>query len=186
MLQTFGKDIFMNAWGFCLLLMFLMLAFIRDPQTPVPPTIPPPGNLAVMIAWEPGPIDVDLWLTGPGQDIATGYSHKGGKLISLLRDDLGTTNDTGPINVENAFGRETPAGEYAINVHCFSCSGATVVYVEVALGRSAAGMSLLFKGSVELKPKQERTVVRFRLDQDGNVIPGSVHHVYRPLREAGK
>ena len=186
MIHIVGKDLFLNCMAFCLLILIIILPYINDPKPPTPETRPPPGNLAVMIAWPEGPIDVDLWLTGPGQDIATGYSHKGGKLISLLRDDLGTANDAGPINVENAFARETPAGEYAINVHCFACSGTTVVYVEVALGRSAAGMSLLFKGSVELKPKQERTVVRFRLDQDGNVIPGSVHHVYRPLREAGK
>lgn len=186
MIHIVGKDLFMNCMAFCLLILILILPFIRDPQTPVPPTVPPPGNLAVMIAWVPGPIDVDLWLTGPGQDIATGYSHKGGKLISLLRDDRGIINDASPVNVENAFARETPSGEYAINVHCFACSGPTVVYVEVALGRSAAGMSLVFKGSVEIRPKEERTVIRFRLDGKGNVILGSVNHVYRPLREAGK
>lgn len=185
MIHIAARDLWMNCMAFCLLILILILPFINDPakNTPNPP---PPGNLAVMITWAPGPIDVDLWLTGPGQDIATGYSHKGGKLISLLRDDLGTTNDASPVNVENAFARETPAGEYAINVHCFSCYGPTEVYVEVALGRSAAGMHLIFRGSVTINPKEERTVIRFRLDNNINVVPGSVNHAFRELRGANK
>lgn len=185
MINVVGRDLFLNALGFVLLLLILMLPFINDPKKDTP-NPPPPGNLAITIAWAPGPVDVDLWCTGPGQDIATGYSHKDGLRCALLRDDLGTTNDASPINVENAFGRETPAGEYAINVHCFSCSGPTTVYVEVALGRSAAGMSLIFKGSVTINPKEERTVIRFRLDGKGNVVPGSVNRVYRELRSANK
>lgn len=186
MINIVGRDVFLNAWGFCLLLLFLMLAFIRDPTTPKPPQVPPPGIMAVTISWEPGPYDVDLWVTAPGQDIATGYSHKGGKIWSLLRDDLGTSNDGSPLNQENAYARETPAGEWCINVHGFSIDHPVKVYVEVALGRSAAGMRLIFKGTVTIHPKQEITVFRFRLDDDGRVIPGSVNHVYRPLREAGK
>jgi len=142
--------------------------------------------MAVSISWEPGPLDVDLWVTGPGQDIATGYSHKAGKLWSLLRDDLGTANDDSPINQENAFARETPAGEWVVNVHGFSIDHPVQVYVEIALGRSAEGMVLLYKGTVTIKPKQEITVQRFRLDMDGNVVRGSENHVYKELRSANK
>jgi hypothetical protein len=165
---------------------FITLPLINPPANDNPVSAKPPGNLAVSIAWKQGPIDVDLWLTGPGQDIATGYSHKAGKLISLLRDDLGTANDSSPVNMENAFARETPAGEYVVNVHCYHCDGPTMVHVEVALGRSAEAMHLLVSTEIELTPKQERTVIRFRLDGEGNVVPGSVNHVAKELRSAGK
>lgn len=153
-----------------------------NPPADAAKSIPPPGNLAISIAWPAGNDDVDLWATGPGQDIATGYSHKAGKLISLLRDDLGIANDASPINAENAFARETPAGEYAINIHGFRLTGPVMVHVEVALGRSAEAMTLLVSTEILVNPGQEITVIRFRLDGDGNVVPGSENRVFRPLR----
>lgn len=164
---------------------FLVLPQINPRSDPSQST-PPPGVMAVTISWAPGPIDVDVWLSAPSEKVAVGYSHKAGEVWSLLRDDLGTSNDNSPINQENAYARETPPGEYVVNVHCFSCRGATAVYIEVALGRSAETMRLIFKGEVTIAPKEERTVVRFRLDDEAQVIRGSVNHVFVPLRSVGK
>lgn len=186
-----------HVWLFAFVDVLLVLTFVLsafaflvlpqiNPPADAAKSIPPPGNLAISIAWPAGNDDVDLWATGPGQDIATGYSHKAGKLISLLRDDLGITNDASPINAENAFARETPAGEYAINIHGFRLTGPVMVHVEVALGRSAEAMTLLVSAEILVQPGQEITVIRFRLDGDGNVIRGSENRVFRPLREAGK
>jgi hypothetical protein len=164
---------------------FLVLPQINPKSDPSQST-PPPSVMAVTISWEPGPIDVDLWVAAPGQKIAVGYSHKSGEVWSLLRDDLGTSNDSSPINQENAYARITPPGEYVVNVHCFSCLGPTDVYVEVAMGRSAGSMRMLYKGTITINVKEERTVIRFRLDDKGYVVPGSVNRVFIPLRSAGK
>ncbi|HEU4984955.1 MAG TPA: hypothetical protein VFT58_04895 [Nitrososphaera sp.] len=166
---------------FLILLAFLLLI---NPPTKEAEDTTAPGNMSVTAAWQEGPIDVDLWLTGPGQPKATGYSNRGGSLFNLLRDDLGTYSDPLPFNFENAFSRGLPAGEYVINLHCFACPANVEVSVEVSMGERGQRQKLLFKDVVELRPKQERTVVRFRLDGNSNVVSGSVNQVYTPLRSA--
>jgi hypothetical protein len=138
-----------------------------------------PGNLVASAAWPAGSTDVDMWVSGPG-DKAVGYKNKSGKVWSLLRDDLGTANDSTPLNYESAYTRGLPDGEYAINVHCYSCTSATPVYVEVRLAEG----SLVFRGTVNLKPKQERTAIRFRV-AGGAVVVGSESRVFKKMRGDG-
>jgi hypothetical protein len=142
----------------------------------------PPGNMMVAIAWPDGPNDVDLWVTGPGLAQAVGYSNRGSTLWNLLRDDLGNAGDATPVNFENAFSRGTPPGEYIVNIHCYSCDGTTPVRVEVRI----AGGALIADETVGLEPSQEKTVVRFKLDGSGQVVPGSTSKVYAPLRTGKK
>ncbi|CAM5389511.1 hypothetical protein ATER59S_01876 [Aquamicrobium terrae] len=142
----------------------------------------PAGSIAVTIVWPEGPHDVDLWVTGPGEPVAVGYSNKSGKVWSLLRDDLGSAGDSSPVNMENAFARATPAGEYVINIHGYSLKhGPVPVYVEVSLNGQ-----LLVKTTLDLAPMQERTVIRFRLNDSGRIVPGSESRVFKPLRSARK
>lgn len=140
----------------------------------------PPGSISVLACWPEGPIDVDLWVDAPGQSKPTGYSTKSGEVWSLLRDDLGTTGDSSSINCENAFARATPTGEYVVNIHGYSLpTGPIPVRVEVALnGR------LLVQETMTLQPKQERTVIRFTLDDSGSVTGNN--KVLKPLRSAKK
>ena len=147
----------------------------------------PPGNVIVHIVWPNGNIDVDLWLWGPGEIAPVGYSHKSGQLWNLLRDDTGITSDLSGINYENAFTRGVPAGEYVINVHCYSCGIALPVLVklEVAVKVTPQGyLKPLVYTEVELvKQGEELTMVRFKLDKNGDLVPGSMSHLYEPLRE---
>jgi hypothetical protein len=142
----------------------------------------PAGNLMAAAAWPAGPTDVDLWVSGPGMTKAVGYSNKSSQIWNLLRDDLGNANDPTPVNFENAFSRGLPAGEYAINVHCFSCGDEVPVHVEVRIASGA----LITEETVTLRPKQEKTVVRFMLDANGHIVPGSMNQVFKPLRSDGK
>lgn len=135
-----------------------------------------PGALVAIANWPAGSHDVDLWVSSPG-DQGVGYKRKSGRVWSLLRDDLGTANDQTPINAEFATTRGLPDGEYAVNVHCYSCSSATPVFVEVRL----ADGGLVFRGSVDLVPKQERTAVRFRV-AGGAVVLGSASSVFKKIR----
>jgi hypothetical protein len=108
-----------------------------------------------------------------------GYSRKSGAIWALLRDDMGIVNDVSPINCESAFARATPAGEYVINVHGYSLPGAMSVHIEVSFDGS-----LLVSTNMDLKPRQERTVVRFTLDGQGKIVSGSQSQVFKPLRSA--
>lgn len=149
-------------------------------------TAAPPGTMSVVIAWPEGPIDVDLWVKAPGQRSATGYSNRGGSVVNLLRDDLGTSDDPMPLNMEHAYTRGLPAGEYIINVHGFSVPvGAVDVAVEVRKGALGERQAMLFRETVRVANRQEVTVVRFRLDKRGDVVPGSVNHVFKAIRIAG-
>ncbi|WP_210422001.1 hypothetical protein [Rhizobium sp. S9] len=136
-----------------------------------------PGNLVASAAWPAGAIDVDLWVQ-QGNDRAVGYSNKSGRVWSLLRDDLGTANDDTPINMESAFTRGLPDGEYAVNVRCYGCAKVPVpVSVEVRLAEGG----VIWRGTVSLmKDKQERTAIRFRM-AGGQVVAGSASQVFKQM-----
>jgi hypothetical protein len=150
-----------------------------NPKAKDQEALPPPGTIAVQACWPNGPTDVDLWVFGPKDDKAIGYSRKSGPVWSLLFDDMGTVNDDGPTNCEDAFARSTPAGEYIINVHGYSLPAPLAVSVKISLNGS-----LLDKTSLELRPKQERTVLRFKLDGQGKLIDGSENRVFKAIRSA--
>jgi hypothetical protein len=53
----------------------------------------------------------------PGH-VPVGYSNKGGLIMNLLRDDLGT-NDPNSLHYENQYSRGVPPGEYTVNLRLF-------------------------------------------------------------------
>jgi hypothetical protein len=173
------RDLLMNMLLGLTALVVLVLAQI-NPIAKNQESLPPPGTIAVLACWPPGPIDVDVWVSDPKDTKPVGYSRKSGLVWSLLRDDMGIVNDDSPINCESAFARSTPAGEYVVNIHGYSILGPSVsVHVEVALNGN-----FLTKADMGLRPKQERTVIRFKLDGQGNLVPGSENKVFKQLRSA--
>ena len=175
----FRDFLFIALLGFMALVVW-MLPHLNPPTNDA--DIETPGTLSVTIAWQEGPIDVDLWVHGPDQTRPVGYSNRGGKTWNLLRDDLGTAGDRMPFNMEHAFTRGLPAGEYIINAHCFGCGEPALVAFEVRKGNASGKQTLLFQGNATLTHKQEKTLVRFKVGANGNIIPGSVSMVRRPLR----
>ncbi|MBZ9807713.1 hypothetical protein [Mesorhizobium sp. ESP-6-2] len=172
------RDLLMNMLLGLTALVVLVLAQINPVAKDNPDTLPPPGNIAVLVCWPQGPTDVDTWLGAPG-DKPVGYSRKSGFVWALLRDDMGTVNDASPVNCESAFARVTPAGEFAVNIHGYSLPQTVSVHVEVSMnGR------LLVSTDMELRAKQERTVIRFTLDGKDDIVPGSTNQVFKPLRSA--
>lgn len=144
--------------------------------------IKPPGQIAVSVCWPKSANDVDTWADGPGEPKPVGYSNKSGNIWSLLRDNLGDVDGKSPANCEAMFARETPAGEYTINIFGFALKDASVpVHIEVSMGKSGNDMHTLINTDMDIRPRQERTVIRFRLDEDGNLIDGSSNQVFKPL-----
>jgi len=148
-----------------------------------------PGNVMIEAQWRNGlDADVDLWVAAPG-DRPVGYSNKNGTVFNLLRDDRGRLHDVTAANYEVAYSRGMPAGEYVANVHLYYRAGVTdpVEVVVVASVRSSPKENVrhLVKTTVSLRHEnQEVTAFCFRLDQDGFLVPGSVHSVHKPLRAA--
>jgi hypothetical protein len=182
------------------LLMIMLLGFVFMIVAMIPHLNPPateddaepPGNVIAHITWPKGNIDVDMWVMGPGEIVPVGYSNKGGLLWNLLRDDLGG-NDATDLNYENAYTRGIIPGEYIINVHCYRCYTFPVpVTVEVSVKRESDGntktpLRVIATTLVELHSNgEEATALRFTLDREGNLEPGSMNHVFRPLRAMKK
>lgn len=179
MTSILTRDLLMNFLMGLTALVILTLAAINPTSTEE--QMSQPGNIAVLIGWPAGPDDVDMWVQYDNTQ-AVGYANKSGRVWSLLRDDLGTANDSTPLNYESAFTRGLPDGEYAVNVRCFSCLGPVRVGVEIRL----ASGSLVWKGAVDLvTDKQERTALRWRM-ANGAVVAGSASSVFKQMNKEGK
>jgi hypothetical protein len=146
-----------------------------------------PGNVQVDISWPSGAhSDVDLWVEGPTDARPVGYSNRSGILFNLLRDDLGKTGDSTPLNYENAYTHGAEDGEYVINVHLYNTHGdrppiPVVVVVKYAADQALAAKEIITK-TVELHTLgQEITVVRFTL-KDGEIVPDATNTIPKKLR----
>lgn len=169
-------------FNFLGVLMFFVITLLAQINPPTDPQITPPGNLVASAAWPAGSIDVDLWVLAP-DDKPVGYPNKSGKVFSLLRDDLGMSNDLSALNYESAFTRGLPDGEYVVNVKCFGCAGKVPVNVDVEVRLVEGGV--VWTGVVTLvAERQERTAIRFRL-RGGKVVVGSASSVFKPLSKGG-
>lgn len=174
--------------GFVMIL-FLILPHLNPPTKQAKDNIIPPGSVIIEIFWpDEIDVDVDLWVQAPG-DIPVGYSNKGGVIFNLLRDDLGTTADVTKKNYEIAFSRGFVPGEYTVNVHLYRDTpqiypiSVNVVFSIKASETSAAVQQ--FNRQVELfYDGEEVTAFRFTLTSEGQLVTGSVHKLFKPLRSA--
>lgn len=150
-----------------------------------------PGNVLIEAQWRDGlDADVDLWVAAPG-DRPVGYSNKSGIVFNLLRDDRGMAYDSTSANYEVAYSRGMPAGEYIANVHLYEALGVDypVVVKVVASVRPSpdADARQLVTATLRLRHENEQlTAFRFALDERGELVPGSIHSLYKDLRSARK
>lgn len=163
-----------------------MLPHLNPPADEDVAEPPPPGNVIVFITWPEGTDDdVDLWVTGPGQMVAVGYSNKGGELWNLLRDDLGSETDATDLNFENAFTRGIIAGTYVFNIHCYRCPTAPVpVTMKITMKENpdANPRVLAVAKYILTLTGEEITMLRFDLTSEGTIVPGTTNHWYQRLR----
>jgi len=184
---TVFRDVIMLALAGFVAAVVLLLPHINPPGEALDETTQPPGNVIVELRW-PDEIDadVDLWVEAPG-DVPVGYSNKGGATFNLLRDDLGKRADATGLNYEVSYSRGIPAGEYTVNVHLYR-NASNVFPIEVTVVASVKrspkeSARQLLASKVELvREGEEVTVYRFRLSEDGSLVPGSVHSLQRNLR----
>lgn len=172
-------------------LVIIMLPHINPPKPKQDANkdISAPGNVIVEARWDDRiDADVDLWVQGPG-DVPVGFSNLGGMVFNLLRDDIGFRNDASDLNYENAFSRSIPAGEYIVNLHMYyNRANAWPVKVKVLVstiqpnGNSRISQQILVADAVLHKQGEEITVLRFKLDDKGKLVPGSMNANPKKIR----
>lgn len=180
-----GVDVFANQ--FLAVAAVLVAAFLLINPPTHKSLVKPLGNMVVTATWQEN-VDVDLWMLGPGEVHAVGYSAKSGAHLDLLRDDLGELQPL-PMHYENAVTRGLTPGEYTVNLHLYNLRGGKLpvtVIVEIDVTpRPDEPTTMLFTRTVTLlEAGDEITVVDFVLTKDGTIEPGSINHVFRPLRSA--
>jgi hypothetical protein len=158
----------------------------QEAQAAVASTVP--GNVMVEARWaDELDTDVDLWVQAPG-DVPVGYSNKSGVIFNLLRDDLGRNADPTQLNYEVSYSRGVPPGEYAINLHMYR-NKSRIAPVKVTVVTSvkkpnAESAKQILTSSIDLMAEnQETTVYRFKLTEAGELVPGSVNSLPKPLRK---
>jgi len=184
---TVFRDVIMLALAGFVAMVMLLLPHLNPPGQAAKENTQPPGNVIVEVRW-PDELDsdVDLWVEAPG-DIPVGYSNKGGVIFNLLRDDLGKRADATGMNYEVSYSRGIPAGEYTVNVHLYRNAAKVFpipVTVVTSVKKSAkeSARQLLASKIEFVREGEELTVYRFRLSEDGDLVPGSVHSLQRNLR----
>lgn len=184
--STVFRDVIMLALAGFITLVLLILPHI-NPKAKTAETARAPGNVIIELRW-PDEVnaDLDLWVQGPG-DMPVGYSNKGGAVFDLLRDDLGHAGDLTGLNYEFTYSRGVPAGDYTVNAHLYrlhesldTVPATLVVSVKAASDKSAK--QVLSTKVALTRQGQELTAFRFSLDNDGALVPGSVHDLPKALR----
>ncbi len=187
---TVFRDVIMLALAGFVMLVLLLLPHLNPRATPQDPT-PRPGNVMVELRWpDELNVDVDLWVQAPG-DVPVGYSNQGGAIFNLLRDDLGHINDATDLNYEFSYSRGVPAGEYTVNLHLYRNLAnvypvPTVVAVSVKNSPNLPAQQILLTKLNLSHEDEELTAFRFKLDEEGRLLSGSVHNLPRPLRAAAR
>ncbi len=186
---TVFRDTIMLALAGFVALVILMLPYLNPEQTKTAENTEPPGNVIVEVRWpDELDTDIDLWVQAPVY-VPVGYSNKGGVVFNLLRDDLGRRADATKMNYEVTYSRGLPPGEYVVNLHLYrnmSHKSPIRVTVVASVKKSAQESARqLVASEVNLRREgQELTVFRFRLNERGDLVPGSVNSLNRPLRSA--
>jgi hypothetical protein len=147
-----------------------------------------PGNVIVEATWAKDiDADVDLWVQGAG-DVPVGYSNKSGMIFNLLRDDLGRSSDPNSMNYEVAYGRGHWPGEYVVNAMLYRSRDRALpvpVSVRVSLQGENGSVQQVLQSNIDLNSEgQETTAFRFKLDDQGGFVPGSMNRIHKDLRSA--
>ena len=165
-----------------LVVVIFLMTFLINPVKKTD-EVPIRTEILIEAFWPTGTAyDVDLWGMGPdGVPVGWGV-FTAGPALNLERDDRGKINDAATLNYEMMSIRSRDPGEYTVNLHLYNEFNEPLpvpVNVTVA-GKGDLGE--IFSGEVLLnRRKHEVTVVRFSLDEDGELIPDSIHNLYKSI-----
>ena len=134
------------------------------------------------------PDDIDLYVEDPAGNIVWYHDREAG-FMTLDRDDRGGANDfiivngkkiTSPIRQETVSIRGIVAGEYIVNIDDYLSTTGKPVPVSVKVEKINPVVQVIYYDTLTLDHGgQEKTAVRFRLADNGNVI--DVNHRAKSL-----
>ena len=183
--DTIFRDVTLLALSGFISIVILLLPWLNF-QTKDIEIKEPVGSVIFELFWsEKIDADLDLWVRGP-HDSAVGYAQPSGQVFNLLRDDRGLTADHTPLNYEISFTRGILTGEYQANVHLFKHSKsktpieATIIASLVTPDRGYRKEILARKVILNVEGK-EKTVLRFKLDNNFKIVEGSVNNLRKSL-----
>ena len=183
--DTIFRDVTLLALSGFISIVILLLPWLNF-QTKDIEIKEPVGSVIFELFWsEKIDADLDLWVRGP-HDSAVGYAQPSGQVFNLLRDDRGLTADHTPLNYEISFTRGILTGEYQANVHLFKHDKsktpieATIVASLVTPDRGYRKEILGRKVLLNVEGK-EKTVLRFKLDNNFKIVEGSVNNLRKSL-----
>ena len=183
--DTIFRDVTLLALSGFISIVILLLPWLNF-QTKDIEIKEPVGSVIFELFWsEKIDADLDLWVRGP-HDSAVGYAQPSGQVFNLLRDDRGLTADHTPLNYEISFTRGILTGEYQANVHLFKHSKsktpieATIIASLVTPDRGYRKEILGRKVVLNVEGK-EKTVLRFKLDNNFKIVEGSVNNLRKSL-----
>lgn len=171
-------DILFNALLGFAVMVFIALALIRpEARSGI---VDVKAEIIITASWPDGhPDDIDLYVEEPGGSVVWYYVREAG-LIHLDRDDRGNLRDTievagrtveTPLNQETVTMRGLVPGEYVVNVYRYTATTGAPVPVTVKVEKINPVLSVLHYGQATLVAKgDERTVLRFTLDEAGEVV----------------
>lgn len=136
------------------------------------------ADYLITLSWpDSDPDDMDLYVEDPAGNIAW-YRNLEAGFLSLERDDRGLFHDTIVINgkkIENQLNQEIVTlrgiipGEYVVNVNHYVANGVDPVPVTVTVQRVNPRLEVVYHGTTTVDHRgDEKTVVRFTLDSEGN------------------
>ena len=189
--NTAFLDILFNTLvGFVLL---FIIAFLLISPVKKKKEIEQKAEYVITVTW-PGEFgdDVDSWLEDPTGKIMY-FRKKEVGLMHMDRDDLGKLNDRQfvpgigmvnyPYNREITTIRGIIPGEYVFNIHLYrKTSKDSSIPVTVILEKLNPQVKLLYSKTVTLTDAwEEKTIIRFVLDVDGEITES--FFIYKPLVE---
>jgi hypothetical protein len=164
------------AFVFCFVI--AILAF--NPNARKAGDVPAKAEFMVTVAWpDNNPNDVDTWVMEPGGKTLW-FRQRDAGLLHLDRDDRGAKNSSvlvngrafsSPIRQEIVTLRGIVPGEYVVNAHYYDSADQQPVDVSVTVVKINPQAEIVYTGTQQIPRKgDERTLVRFTLDETGQVL----------------
>jgi hypothetical protein len=155
-----------------------LLAF--NPKARKSGDIPAKAEFMITVSWpDNNPNDVDTWVQEPSGKVLW-FRQRDAGLLHLDRDDRGAKNASvivngrefsSPIRQEIVTLRGILPGEYVVNAHYYDSRDHLPVDVSVTVVKVNPQAEIVFTGTQQIPSKgDERTLVRFTLDEAGQVI----------------
>jgi len=171
--------------------MLFILAMMLISVQPKKANITTKAEFVITLTWdEKNNDDIDIWIEDPAGEVVF-FREKEKGLTHLDRDDLGDTNDTVlmpdgttfryPYNQEIVTIRGIIPGEWTVNVHMYRKKSTEILAIaEVKVEKLNPSVTLIAYQRIELpNDKDEKTVVRFTMDNNGNVL--DLHRTFKSL-----